>query len=294
MRFSRIIIAGAGPAGLACAIQLKRMGLDPLVLEKGQSGGMLHNANLVGNYPGFPGGITGPDLAEKIIMQASEFNIDILHDEINLVSYSDRKFTLKCNSGYYLCEILIIASGTSPNKPENLPNTLVNSGLIHFDIINLRNLSGKGIGIIGAGDAAFDYSLTLAEKNKVLIFNRSDNIKALQALTQKVFINKQVNYFENHTLISLEINDNKLLTSFFNTASEIRNYSLDYLIFATGRKPCDGFYRESLKGNIPNLLKEKRLYLIGDVINGNYRQVSIAVGQGIRAAMEIFRNESNQ
>jgi thioredoxin reductase (NADPH) len=293
LRFSKIIIAGAGTAGLACAIQLKRMGLDALILEKGKPGGMLYNANLIENYPGFPGGIPGPDLAERIVSNVKSFNIQIQHDEIQLVTYTPGKFTLMCKSGYYHSETLIIASGTSPVIPETLPGRILNSGLFHFDISQLRSIFGKTIGIIGAGDAAFDYSLTLSEKNNILIFNRSEKIKALKSLSQKVFINNHIKYFENHILMNLEIIDNKVLISFFNSPSEIRNYSLDYLIFATGRKPCDGFFRESLEGNIPNLLKEKRLYLSGDVINGNYRQVSIAVGQGIRAAMEIFRNESN-
>ena len=74
----------------------------------------------------------------------------------------------------------------------------------------------------------------------------------------------------------------------------MRNYSLDYLIFATGRKPANGFICESLEGKLPELIKNHRLYLIGDIQNGHYRQVSVAVGDGVRAAMEVFRNESNQ
>lgn len=295
MRFSKIIIIGAGPAGLSCAIQLKRMGLDPLVIEKDMPGGLLFNANIIENYPGFPGGISGPELAGRIAKQALAFNVNIQQDACHLVQYSDNQFILNCKSGYIWCEILVLATGTNPVIPVNLDSGLVNSGLIHFDISHLRNVTGKKIGIIGAGDAAFDYSLTLSQNgNEVLIFNRSQHINALNDLKKKVFINNQVKYFENHTLNYLEIIDNKILTAIINSASGNKKYSLDYLIFAIGRKPADGFYRESLEGFIPNLLREKRLYLIGDLINGNYRQVSIATGQGIRAAMEIFQNESNQ
>ena len=87
MRFSKIIIAGGGPAGLACAIQLKRMGLDPLVIEKGTPGGLLFNANLVENYPGFPGGISGPELAGRMAEQATAFNINIQQDKYLLINF---------------------------------------------------------------------------------------------------------------------------------------------------------------------------------------------------------------
>jgi len=295
MRFNRIIIVGCGPAGMACAIQLKRMGLDPLVIEKNRPGGMLFNANLIQNYPGFPGGISGPDLAGQIVQQFKSFDIGLHYDEIKLVEHSGDRFTLNSSSGLYSCNILVVASGTSPRVPEELPEELIKKGLIRFDISDLREVSGETIGIIGAGDAAFDYSLTMAENNNnVFIFNRGNHIKALKALGEKVFINKRISYLPDTVLKRLEINANKGLDAIFNSASSNKKYSLDYFIFATGRKPADGFFRESLEGLLPGLLKEQRLYLIGDVINGNYRQVSVAVGDGVRAAMEIFRNESNQ
>jgi thioredoxin reductase (NADPH) len=295
MRTSRIIIIGYGPAGMACAIQLKRMGLQPLVIEKDHPGGMLVNANRVENYPGFPGGIPGPDLVKLFVEQADSFNIESIQDEILDVNYDDGKFKVEGNSGTYKCDILVSATGTSPVVPANFPQELAEKGLIHFDITELSQVSGKTIGIIGAGDAAFDYSLTLAENgNEVVIFNRGNRIRALKALTEKVFINNHIKYLENITLKSLETLSDKRLEAIFKSASGNKKYFMDYLIFATGRKPEDSFFRESLKTNLPNLLKEHRLYLIGDIKNATCRQVSVAVGEGIKAAMEIFRHESNQ
>jgi thioredoxin reductase len=280
---------------MACAIQLKRMGLDPLVIEKNRTGGMLFNANLVENYPGFPGGIPGPDLVDRMTRQFESYDIPVLQDEVKLAGYSAGQFSLSTTSGLCTCNVLVIASGSAPKIPEECSSELIEKGLVRFDISDLREVSGKSVGIIGAGDAAFDYSLTLAENNNnVFIFNRGNHIKALKALSEKVFINKRIHYLPNIELKSLDINDNMGLDVICNSASSNRKYSLDYLIFATGRKPADGFFRESLEGLLPGLLKEQRLYLIGDVINGNYRQVSVAVGDGVRAAMEIFRNESNQ
>jgi thioredoxin reductase len=280
---------------MACAIQLKRMGMDPLVIEKNQPGGMLPNANLIENYPGFPGGINGPQLAGRMIDQFNAFNIEVIKDEIHQVSYDKGVFTVKSKKEEYNCTRLVIATGTNYLVPAYCPVILIEKGSIHFDIMGLRQVTGKTIGIIGAGDAAFDYSLTLVENgNDVFIFNRGNCIKALKVLTEKVFINNRIKYLENYSLKSLELIDYKTLSAIFNSASGISSYSLDYLIFATGRIPGDSFLRESLKGKLPGLVNEHRLFLAGDVINGNCRQVSVAVGDGVKAAMEIFRNESNQ
>jgi thioredoxin reductase (NADPH) len=271
------------------------MGLEPMVIEKNQPGGVLVNANLVENYPGFPGGISGPEIANRFVTQANSFNIYINQDEILLVDFSNGVFTLNSKTGYYQCNILVIATGTSPVIPENCPENLVREGLVNFDISSLRLAREKTIGIIGAGDAAFDYSFSLAQNdNNILIFNRGNQIKALKILQEKVFINNKIKYLENTMLKSMETQTGKGFQAIFNSASSNKKYSLDYLIFATGRKPENGFLRESLKGKLPGLLKERRLYLIGDFKNGNYRQVSVAVGDGVRAAMEIFQDESNQ
>jgi thioredoxin reductase (NADPH) len=295
MRFSKIIIVGCGPAGMACAIQLKRMGLYPVVIEKKKPGGLLFNANLVENYPGFPGGISGPELANRMIRQFKGYNITLLNDEVILAISASGIFTLNCTSGYYQCNVLVIATGTSPVIPESCPDKLVTEGLVHFDITELRQVTGKTIGIIGGGDAAFDYSLTMAENgNEVIIFNRGDQVRALNILQEKVFINNKIKYLANTDLESLEILPGKGLSAICQSAFSKSKYSLDYLIFATGRKPADYIFDESIRNNMQDLTNKRRLYLVGDIKNGHYRQVSVAVGDGVKAAMEIFQDESNQ
>jgi thioredoxin reductase (NADPH) len=295
VRYSRIIIVGCGPAGMACAIQLKRMGLQPLVIEKDHPGGLLINASLVENYPGFPGGISGPELAMRFEEQFSSFQIEILRDEVLNANYTNGEFRLTGNMDTYNCHILVAATGTIPIIPDNCPMELRIKGLVHFDIAGLRQTRNKTIGIIGAGDAAFDYSLSMAENcNKVYIFNRGDRVRALKVMNEKVFINKNIEYLENIHLKSLELTAEEQIKAIFNRESGNCAYLLDYLIFATGRKPASVFFQESLRGDLTGLIDERRFYLIGDIINGPYRQVSVAVGDGVKIAMEIFRNESNQ
>ncbi|HNQ83063.1 MAG TPA: NAD(P)/FAD-dependent oxidoreductase [Bacteroidales bacterium] len=295
MTENKIIIIGYGPSGIACAIQMVRLGLHPVVIEKSRPGGMLTNARLIENYPGFPEGITGEKLARRMIKQAKRFNINVIKDEITFVDHRNDNYILKGIIENYTCDVLVAATGTVPVTPENIPAKLFRNKRIHTDIAGLKNISGKSVGIVGAGDAAFDYSLSLAEKeNNVMIFNRGDQVKALKVLKENVFINNRINYIDNIEIKSLEILPDKRLHATCNSASAIRNYFLDYLIFATGRKPADGFFQKSLEGKLDGLISSHRLYLIGDLKNGSCRQVSAAVGDGVRAAMEIFHHESNQ
>jgi thioredoxin reductase (NADPH) len=294
MKHSRVIIIGFGPSGMACAIQLKRMGLTPSVIEKSRPGGMLSNANLIENYLGFPKGIPGSKLAEIFREQAYNYNINAIKDDINEIRYSNSTFYLKGNSDEYTCDKLVIASGTLPKWPENLPPGLIHSGLVHADITLLGQISSKSIGIIGAGDAAFDYALSLAQRgNSVMIFNRGTEVKALLRLQEKVSKANYISYFENYSLENARIIDGKILSLSFTENMQEHEFIVDYLIFATGRVPALNFLDPEMNHKLDSLREDHRLYLIGDVKNGIFRQLSLAVGDGIKAAMDIYNHESN-
>ncbi len=295
MRTARVIIIGAGPAGIACAVQLTRMGLNPLVVEKGRPGGMVVNANLIENYPGFPNGIGGEDLRELLEKHLERFEINVIKDEIRLAEYSSGHFNLSGLDDTYQCAYLVIATGTSPVLPKLFTSELIRSGLIHTDISRMRSVTGKSIGIIGAGDAAFDYSLSLSQQgNKVWIFNRTDRVRALQILQDRAKQDVNISYLPAHELSEASMTSGSRIMALFNTPQHRKDHILDYLIFATGRVPALDFPDEEMKANTGHLIGEGRLFLAGDVKNGIFRQVSAAVGDGVRAAMEIFRHEYHQ
>ena len=295
MTDSQVIIIGFGPAGMACAIQLTRMGLHPLVIEKAKPGGMLVNANMVENYPGFPGGIKGDKLVRLFKKQASTFDINLVRDEITDVIHNGRSFELKGRKDAYKSDILVIATGTAPVVPAECPVQLIKRGLVHTDISSLRITTGKTIGIIGAGDAAFDYAVSLAENsNTVHIFNRSDRIRALELLQEKAKAMGEIKYFEHYRAMEMAEAPNNKLRAVFGHYEQSHPFLLDYLIFATGRIPALRFVNQELMSKMKILEQQKKLYLIGDVRNEDFRQVSVAVGDGVRAAMEIAQYESHQ
>jgi len=294
MNPNKVAIIGAGPAGIACAIQLSRYGIIPLLFERNLPGGLLKNANLVENYPGFPGGISGISLAGKMAKQLELAKVPVINELVLNITYENGAYQIGTNREEYSAEIVVIASGTIPvewNDPglfDGLP------GKVFYEVYPLREIRDATVAIIGAGDAAFDYALQMALYNKVIIFNRSDRVRCLPLLWQRAKCVEQISYYENYLLTSVKADPStSCLKLLFQTKNEIESRYADYIIFAVGRKPELSFADPGFLTQIERLKQERKLYLVGDVKNDLLRQASISAGDGIRAAMEIYLNESH-
>jgi thioredoxin reductase len=257
-----VIIIGAGPAGIACAVMLKHLGINPLLIEKHKIGGLLRNGWLVKNYLGL-NELSGKDIVKKMAGHLKDFKIKPVYEEAVQIS-AGKYFTVKTNKKVYKSKFLVLASGTKAKKLKlNFPQNK-----IFYEIADFVPQENKITAVIGAGDAAFDYALSLSEKNKVIILNRGTKIKANGFLREKVRGNKNISY--------------------------VRNCKIDKILSAKGRKICDyaaiAIGRESSYPEISKTaLKHKNLFLIGDIKNGRYRQASISAADGIKTAMEIAK-----
>ncbi len=289
MSANDVIIIGAGPAGIAAAIQLKRSGLNPVVFEKKKIGGLLNNANLVENYPGFPGGITGPDLAALFKEQLESFEIEIIYEQIKSLDYNNELFTARTESKEMQSKAAIIASGTRPKRSNDLKISDRIKSKIYYDVSNLLEANGKTITIIGAGDAAFDYALNLAKKNNVIILNRGKNIECLPLLYDRIKEAKSIKYQAQTQVLKItEFSGNRLILKCRKNNEDVDIIS-DCVILAIGREVQFDFMTENLKERRGELEKEGLFHFIGDVNGRIYRQTAIAVGEGILAAMKIER-----
>ena len=115
MGIEKVTIVGAGPSGLSTALQLKRYGISALLFEGARVGGLLWNANLVENYPGFPGGISGLELVGLFSEQIRGLSVDVIGERVIHLTYEDEVFQLETDArDYYRSRIAVIASGTSP------------------------------------------------------------------------------------------------------------------------------------------------------------------------------------
>lgn len=276
-----VLIIGAGPAGIAAAIQLKRYNIDASVFEKNEPGGLLVEANLVENYPGFPGGIKGRDLVTLLKRQIKDYKIDLYKETVNRLSYENEEFIAETSGDKYKSRITVIASGTVPLKLEDISDDVGKK--VFYDIKNISTLSGHKIAIIGAGDIAFDYALNLSERNEVIVLNRSNRIKCLPLLFKRAISNEAISYRENVGVKSI----NMFKAGLRVFCNKNVNFDVDYVLAAIGKRPNLDFVSDHLRENASRLRGERKLFIIGDVANGKYRQAGISIGEGIKAAMEI-------
>lgn len=297
-----VIIIGAGPAGVACALQLERYNIKPLVLEGDKIGGLLRNANLVENYPGFPTGISGFDLVELLVKQLQTGGIEVRFEEVLNLTYNDDLFTVETEIGTHEAETIVIASGTRPRRPSEfkIPDKIEDR--VFYEVDPIRDIEGERVAIIGAGDAGFDYALTLSRSNELVIFNRSEKPRCNAVLWERTQGEESIEYLSE--VVIREVKGRGIIEFMKDVVgmgdeSRVRieyervkdgdsiTEKFDYLLIAIGREPQLNFLSDEMSGRLDELTEEKKLFLIGDVKNDIYRQTAIAFGDGVRAGMEI-------
>ncbi|MEW6717179.1 MAG: NAD(P)/FAD-dependent oxidoreductase [Chloroflexota bacterium] len=289
MSIEQVCIIGAGPAGLASAIQLKRYGIAALIFERGQIGGLLHNANLVENYPGFPNGLPGPDLAALFEKQMKKIGVKPIFQEVTHLDFNEDRFTLHSSQQTYQAHVAVVATGTKPKRFSNLPITPNLEDRICYEVTQLRNVTGKHVVIVGAGDAAFDYALNLGKNNRITILNRGNQLKCLPLLWQRASQNPDIHYQTNVKIKSVRGATNGRIMIDCLSDRVLKKIEADYLLGAIGREPNLDLLSPKLLNMTQKDKVRIRLYTIGDVHNGIFRQTAIAVGDGIRAAMHIHQ-----
>ncbi len=282
-----VAIVGAGPAGIAAAIYLQRSSITPLLFEQARIGGLLNNAFLVENYPGFPSGIAGKNLVRKFRQHLLRWGISVVKERVTSVCKNKDSFILQAKKKYR-AQLLIIASGTKPKLPELDIKDIQKK--ILFEIYPIRNIKKKRIIIVGAGDAALDYALNLGRYNKVTILNRSDDIKGLRLLYQRIRKSNNrrkgaIKYLKNIKILVVKKLNDFLTTQVLNNGKKTTLYC-DYMVYAIGREPAVDFLPYSMRRQLPDG-DNKRIFFVGDVRQGNLRQTAIAIGDGIKAAMKI-------
>lgn len=287
-----IVIIGAGPSGIAAGVQLARYGLKPIIIEKKAIGGLVKNAWNIENYLPFTKGIAGVDFVKQLEKSVLKFKLQINFEKVLSLNYN-KNWEVITDKKTYNPGIVIVATGTKPRLfPDEINICSLINSKIFYEIYPILNSCNKEIAIAGNGDAAFDYSLNLARKNRVYILNKHDNVKCLLLLKNMAEKNSNIKYIDN---IEIKRTDYKLdkLSLFCQRKDEEITMVVDFLVGAIGRQPDLDFLDETVKKQSDILVKEGRLYFTGDVTNGNFRQISIATGDGIKAAMEIYSRLKN-
>lgn len=290
MNKESVAIIGAGPSGMAMAIQLRRYGIEPLVFEKDEPGGLLRNANLVENYPGFPGGIRGPELVDLMVNQLEDSRVKVLAEEVTSLDFRGNAFVLRTSKKRYQFQRVAVATGTKPIQASLAEYGSQSDRLISYEVYPILKEKWKKIVIVGAGDAAFDYALNLAWQNGVTILNRGSEVASLPLLVERARNHPNITYYQNTAISRIDLDDSGSRATLTCTSpAGMRRIAADHLIFAIGREPCRNYFSNTVLECQDELIEQERLFMIGDVKNDIFRQTAIAVGDGVLAAMKLYR-----
>ncbi len=288
------VIVGAGPAGMAAAIYLQRAGLAPLVLERDAPGGLLRNANLVENYPGFARGMRGEELAARFVEQVENLDVDVKKDSAKKVKLAGDTFKIETESAELESRAVIIASGTRPNVPR-IPGLGVLQGKKAFsDIISMHIPENKDMHflVLGGGDAAFDYALNLCGRGHRATIVMRAQPQCLPLLRERA-ARKGIAVREDTLVEQVEETVQGVVARCRAGPRRTRLFG-DAVVVAYGRTPELGMLDRALLRRVKNIenlpaTEVPGLYLAGDVARGRNRQTGIAVGDGIMAAMLLER-----
>jgi len=290
------IIIGGGPAGLTAGIYLSRARMNTLLIEKALPGGQAILTEIIENYPGFPHGITGPDLMQKIEEQAVRFGLKIEYGEVEEVKIKvDKMKIVKINNQEYKTLSIILASGADASKLE-VPGEekLRGRGVSYCATCDAPFFKEQKIVVVGGGDTAIEEALYLTKfVREVTIIHRRDRLRATKILQERVFSNKRINFTWDSVVIKILGNEKVegVLIQNKKTGEEKEITCQGVFVFV-GNIPNSKILKELVKldkrGYILTdnnmMASQEGIYVCGDVRKKLLRQVVTACGEGATAA----------
>ena len=203
----QLIILGGGPAGLTAGLYAARDRLQVMLVEKGVVGGQVLVTDWIDNYPGFPEGISGFDLVEKMAAQAKRFKLEKKNANVVKVELTEAKKKLILESGGELtCQALIICTGARPNKL-GLPGEeeFTGKGVSFCGTCDGPFFRDQEIIVVGGGDTAIQEADFLTRfASKVTVIHRRDKLRATKVLQEKAFANERIEFIWNSNVVAIE------------------------------------------------------------------------------------------
>jgi len=203
----QLIILGGGPAGLTAGLYAARDRMQVVLVEKGVVGGQVLVTDWIDNYPGFPEGISGFDLIEKMAAQAKRFELETKNANVVKVELTETKKKLILESGEELtCQALIICTGARPNKL-GMPGEqeLTGKGVSFCATCDGPFFRDQEILVVGGGDTAVQEADFLTKfASKVTVIHRRDELRATKVLQERAFANEKIEFLWNSNVIAIE------------------------------------------------------------------------------------------
>jgi thioredoxin reductase (NADPH) len=289
-----VVIIGGGPAGLTAGLYTARAGLKSLLLERGVFGGQIVNARLVENYPGFPEGISGPELGEFMRRQATKYGLETLTSEVIGVRIGNA-YELSTTEGNIQAKSIIIATGSEYRKLNVAgEERLSGHGVSYCATCDGFFFRDREVAVVGGGDTAITDALELTQHcRKVYIIHRRDQLRAAKALQEKAFSQSKIELVWN--AVVHEIVGDKMVRSLSLRnvkTGQLSNLEVDGVFIAVGLKPNSHVFSQLVKLDEAGfIVTDERMrtsapgiFAAGDVRQNSARQAITAAGDGATAA----------
>jgi thioredoxin reductase (NADPH) len=302
-----VIVIGSGPAGLTAAIYTARANLSPLIIEgepsstSDQPGGQLMLTTDIENFPGFPTGITGPELMLNMREQAKRFGAEYITEKVTGVDFSTRPFQVFVRDQRYDADSIIIATGArSLMMGLDAEARLLSHGLSTCATCDGFFFRGQEIAVVGGGDSAMEEAIFLTKfATKVTVIHRRDTLRASKIMQERAFANPKIEFLWNHQVIDLHGEDRLTGALVRNTVTGVES-TLDVtgMFVAIGHSPNTDLFKGIIDMDENGYLLTapgstatniEGVFACGDVQDHTYRQAITAAGTGCMAAIDAER-----
>jgi thioredoxin reductase (NADPH) len=296
-----VVVIGSGPSGLTAAIYTTRGAASTLILGGEVWGGQLMLTTTVDNFPGFPEGIQGPELMEKMKTQAQRFGAEFLGVSVESVDLTKKPFEISAGGKTYLARSIIVATGAlttwldAPGVHE-----LIGKGVSSCAPCDAPFFRDKKVAVVGGGDSAMEEASVLTKyASEVTIIHRRDAFKASAAMQEKVTTNPKIKILWNSE-VTEAVGSGKLekLKIKNNVSNEISEIPFDGLFVAIGHKPASDVFKDVIKTDEKGFIipgdehcgtNVSGVFVAGDVMDKKFKQAITSAGMGCIAAMETLR-----
>jgi thioredoxin reductase (NADPH) len=293
-----LIILGGGPAGLSAGLYAARARLDHVMIEKGAPGGQVLLTDWVDNYPGFPEGLTGFDLVDKMTEHAKRFDLNIEIANVIKVDLDDvRKKVLHLEDGSQVsCDSLIICTGARANTI-NVPgeNELRGKGVSYCGTCDAPFYRNMKVAVVGGGNTAVQEAEYLTKfASKVIVIHRRDELRATKIVQEIAFANEKIDFLWDSTVTSIEGEKGVERLNILNKNGAESVLEVDGIFVLIGVTPnSDELPLEKLNadrwGFIPTDIESRTsvpgVMAAGDICSKDVRQIVNAAGEGAVAVL---------
>lgn len=292
-----VIIIGGGGSGLTAALYTSRAKLSTLLLEKLAPGGQIALTDVVENYPGFPEGITGPEISQRMEDQAKRYGTEVVYQEVQSISKNNQGFEIKGMDENFKCRSIILAAGASfRTLGVSGEKELTGKGVSYCATCDGAFFKEKEIVVVGGGDSAMQEGIFLTRfASKVTVVHRRDSLRASPILQERAKTNPKI-HFVWDTVVE-KVNGNKkvdsLLLKNLKTA-QTQDFPAQGIFVFIGHDPNTSFVKGfveldekgyvktangSVKTSVPGV------FAAGEIRQGAVKQLVSACGEGCEAAL---------